>query len=141
MSVRFETRELAAPEEGEATVEIHAAGVNFRDVLLAIKLLPEQSFEGSYYGPRMGMEASGVVSAVGHGVTNVKVGDRVVTSEPSCFGNRLNAPAARLIRLPDSISFEVAANVYCVYNTAHHALVTLARIKPGDRVLVHAAAG
>jgi NADPH:quinone reductase-like Zn-dependent oxidoreductase len=69
------------------------------------------------------------------------VGDRVATAEASCFANRLTAPARRVVLLPDSISFEVAASTQSVYNTAHHALVTIARIKKGDTVLVHAAAG
>ena len=65
----------------------------------------------------------------------------MATAEASCFANRLNAPARRVAKLHVSISFEVAASTQSVYNTAHHALVTVARIKKGDRVLVHAAAG
>lgn len=55
------------------TVEIKAAALNFRDVLIAINMLPELSFEGSYYGRHLGMEAAGVVTAVGAGVTGLKV--------------------------------------------------------------------
>ncbi len=55
------------------TVDIQAAALNFRDVLIAINMLPELSFEGSYYGRHLGMEAAGVVTAVGPGVANVKV--------------------------------------------------------------------
>jgi len=141
INVLFQTHAVPAPGAGQVTVEIHAAALNFRDVLIAINMLPELSFEGSYYGRHLGMEAAGVVSAVGAGVTHLKVGDRVATAEASCFGNRLNAPASRVVKLVDSISFEVAASTQSVYNTAHHALVNIARIKKGDRVLVHAAAG
>lgn len=141
VSVDFQTVTLPPPGENQVTVDIHAAALNFRDVLIAINMLPELSYEGSYYGRHLGMEAAGVVTAVGPGVTNVKVGDRVATAEASCFANRLIAPANRVVKLIDSISFEVAASTQSVYNTAHHALINIARIKKGDRVLVHAAAG
>lgn len=141
INVLFQAHAVPVPGPDQVTVDIHAAALNFRDVLIAINMLPELSFEGSYYGRHLGMEAAGVVSAVGAGVTHLKVGDRVATAEASCFGNRLNAPACRVVKLVDSISFEVAASTQSVYNTAHHALVNIARIKKGDRVLVHAAAG
>ena len=141
INVLFQAYAVPAPGPDQVTVDIHAAALNFRDVLIAINMLPELSFEGSYYGRHLGMEAAGVVSAVGAGVTHLKVGDRVATAEAACFGNRLNAPACRVVKLVDSISFEVAASTQSVYNTAHHALINIARIKKGDRVLVHAAAG
>jgi len=141
VNVLFQSHDVKQPGPDQVTVDIHAAALNFRDVLIAINMLPELSFEGSYYGRHLGMEAAGLVSAVGTNVTHLKVGDRVATAEASCFGNRLNAPANRVVKLVESISFEVAASTQSVYNTAHHALVTIARIKKGDRVLIHAAAG
>ena len=141
INVLFQTLVVPPPGEGQVTVDIHAAALNFRDVLIAINMLPELSFEGSYYGRHLGMEAAGIVSAVGPGVTHLQVGDRVATAEASCFGNRLNAPAKRVVKLLDSIRLEVAASTQSVYNTAHHALINIAHIKKGDRVLVHAAAG
>lgn len=73
VNVDFQTQDLPAPGAGHVTVDIQAAALNFRDVLIAINMLPELSFEGSYYGRHLGMEAAGVVTAVGAGVTGLKV--------------------------------------------------------------------
>jgi len=78
------------------------------------------------------MEATGVIRAVGSEVKDLVVGDRVATAEACCFGNRLVAPAARVLKLPENISLEVAAATQCTYNTAHHALINIARIKKGE---------
>ena len=99
---------VPAPSEGEVVVDIHASSLNFRCVLMAINMLPQASMRQSYFGPHMGMEAAGVISAVGPGVTDFKVGDRVVCSEPASFTNRLIASASRLIRLDDAIPMEVS---------------------------------
>ncbi len=80
IAVTFQLREVPAPQEGEVTIQIHAAALNFRDVMIALSLLPEKSYERSYYGRNLGLEAAGVVTAVGKGVTDLKVraGGRVV---------------------------------------------------------------
>jgi hypothetical protein len=135
VSVSFQGRMVPPPGPGQVTLAIHAAALNFRDVLIATNLLPDRSYEGSYYGRALGMEASGVITAIGPGVEGLALGDRVATSEPDCFANRLNAPADRLVKLPATVSLEVAACTQSVYNTAHHALVNLARIKKGKEVL------
>lgn len=122
-------------------MDIHAAALNFRDILLSMHALPQKSFEGSYYGFHMGMEASGVVRAVGSEVRHIKVGSKVAVSEPGCFASRIVASAARVFPLPDEADLEQTACIQSVYLTAHYALVTLARVKQGDRVLIHAAAG
>lgn len=123
------------------TVEIEAAALNFRDVMISLSLLPEQSYERSYFGKNLGMEAAGVVSAVGAAVANVKVGDRVVIGEPRVFANRVNVKAERVGPLVDGVSLVDAAATQSVYNTCQHSLINLARIRRGERVLVHSAAG
>ena len=70
-----------------------------------------------------------------------QVGDRVMTGEPCCFANRLNAPAQRVVKLDDRVPFEDAASLQSVYNTSHHSLINLARIRKGESVLIHSAAG
>lgn len=89
------------------------------------------------------MEASGVITAVGKEVdpSQFKVGDRVICSKTRCFTNRLNVMASRVIPMPDSLSMEDAAAIMTAYSTAHWSLVHLARVRPGDKVLVHAGAG
>jgi phthiocerol/phenolphthiocerol synthesis type-I polyketide synthase C len=112
-----------------------------QDVMVALNLLEEKSYERSYYGQSLGLEAAGIVSSVGKNVTTLRPGDRVMCSEPRCFTNRLNAPASRVVPLDDSISLVQAAATQSVYQTAHHALINLARIRKGERVLIHSAAG
>ena len=141
ISVNFQLREVPAPADNEVQIDIHAAALNFRDVMIALSLLPEKSYERSYYGRNLGLEASGVVCKVGKDVKDLKVGDRVMTGEPQCFANRLNAPASRVVKLDERVPFEDAASLQSVYNTSHHALINLARIRKGESVLIHSAAG
>lgn len=124
-------RDLPDPGPDEVVVDIHAAALNFRDVLISINMLPELSYEGSYYGRHLGMEASGIIRKAGSNVSYLKAGDRVATAEAMCFGNRLLAPATRVIKLHDDMTLEVAAAVQSVYNTAYHALINIAGIRTG----------
>ena len=73
IAVTFQLRDVPPPKEGEVTIQIHAAALNFRDVMIALSLLPEKSYERSYYGRNLGLEAAGVITAVGKGVTDLKV--------------------------------------------------------------------
>ncbi|MDG2305441.1 MAG: type I polyketide synthase [Candidatus Binatia bacterium] len=128
-----------APGPGQVEIEIRAAGLNFRDVLLALDAVPpEYQDEGPVV---LGRECSGVVSAVGADVTDVAVGDEVVTVAPGCFARYVLAPAAFAVPKPSGLSFEEAASVPLVFMTAHYGLNHLARIRAGERVLIHAAAG
>jgi acyl transferase domain-containing protein/NADPH:quinone reductase-like Zn-dependent oxidoreductase/thioester reductase-like protein/acyl carrier protein len=141
INVTYQLRDVPPPKENEVQIDICAAALNFRDVMIALSLLPEKSYERSYYGRNLGLEASGVVSAIGRDVKDLKVGDRVMTGEPRCFANRLNAPASRVVKLDQRVPFEDAASLQSVYNTSHHALINLARIRKGETVLIHSAAG
>ena len=87
------------------------------------------------------MEATGVVRAVGKAVAGVEPGQAVICNVSRCFSNRINLPASRTVPLPEGVSFDDGASIMSVYNTAHYALVYLARIRKGDRVLIHAGAG
>jgi NADPH:quinone reductase-like Zn-dependent oxidoreductase len=137
----FQLTSLPPLADDDVVVEIEAAGLNFRDVMISLSLLPEQSYERSYFGKNFGMEAAGVVSSVGSVVTNVKVGDRVSIAEPRTFANRLVTKAERVVRMPDDMPFVAAASMQSVYNTCQYALVNLARVRKGQRVLIHSAAG
>ncbi|KAI5460920.1 hypothetical protein BGZ63DRAFT_445899 [Mariannaea sp. PMI_226] len=122
--------------ENEVEVEIRAVGLNFRDVLIAM---------GEHVAACLGNEAAGYVSRVGSGVTNVKVGDRVVYMNGLVDGGCLKTfgrqSADAVVKLPDSISFEDAASLPCVYSTAIHGLYDIAHLSARETVLIHAAAG
>jgi NADPH:quinone reductase-like Zn-dependent oxidoreductase len=107
--VEFVERAVPAPGPNEVQVDIRYIGMNFRDVMLAVNMLPEASFEASYFGRSMGMEAAGLVSAVGMGVRGISVGDRVFTSGKHCMGNRANVDAGLVWVLPESLPLEVGS--------------------------------
>ncbi|MFI1569044.1 type I polyketide synthase [Streptomyces sp. NPDC020490] len=120
------------PEHG-VRVAVHAAGLNFRDVLVSLGMYPGGGF--------MGCEAAGVVVETGPGVTHLAVGDRVAGMVPHAFGPLAVADARMVARIPDGWTFTTAASVPAAFLTAYYGLVDLAGLRAGERVLVHAAAG
>ncbi|MFH9138969.1 alcohol dehydrogenase catalytic domain-containing protein, partial [Streptomyces sp. NPDC017524] len=120
-------------EAGEVRIQVRAAGLNFYDVAVALGLAP--SNEG------LGTEGAGVVVETGPGSTRFSVGDRVFGGFPSAFAPLTIADERTLALMPDDFSFEDAASVPTVFMTAYYGLRDLAGIQPGERVLIHAAAG
>ncbi|HWO22149.1 MAG TPA: SDR family NAD(P)-dependent oxidoreductase, partial [Kofleriaceae bacterium] len=125
---------LAPLGEGQVRVAVHAAGVNFRDVLDALGMYPGDP------GP-LGNEGAGIVLDVGLGVTTVAPGDRVLGVMRAAFGPVAVTDHRLLTRMPAGWSFAEAAAIPIVFLTAYYGLVDLARLRPGERVLIHAAAG
>jgi NADPH2:quinone reductase len=126
-----------SPGQGEALVKIAAAGVNFIDV---------QHRTGRYKPPALpftpGSEGAGTVVAVGQGVKEVKVGDRVAYAMVlGAYAEHAVVPARRLVKIPESVTFESAAAVLLQGLTAHYLTHSTCGLEPGDVVLVHAAAG
>jgi len=120
-------------ERGEVRLAVRAAGVNFRDVLIAI---------GVYGRPaQMGIEGAGVVLEVGPDVSGLAAGDGVLGFVPGAFGPLAVAGARSLARIPEGWSFAAAAAVPVAHTTARYALCDVAQLQPGERVLIHAAAG
>ncbi|AKZ58672.1 type I polyketide synthase [Streptomyces ambofaciens ATCC 23877] len=120
-------------EPGQVRVAVRAAGVNFRDALIALGMYPGEA--------EMGTEGAGTVVEVGPGVTGVAVGDRVLGLWDGGLGPLCVADHRLLAPVPDGWSYAQAASVPAVFLSAYYGLVTLAGLRPGERVLVHAAAG
>ncbi|KUO06721.1 beta-ketoacyl synthase [Streptomyces sp. DSM 15324] len=120
--------------EGQVRIAVRAAGVNFRDVLNALGMYPGEA-------GLLGGEGAGVVTEVGPGVSHLAVGDRVFGMFPGSFGPVAVADARTVARVPRGWSFAEAASVPIVFLTAYYALTDLGAVKPGESVLVHAAAG
>src|SRR5438876_1578717 len=137
-ALRWEEIELAPPGHGEALVRHTAIGVNYIDVYHRTGLYPVP-------GPPtvIGVEAAGVVEAIGPGVTVVAAGERVAyASGPlGAYAERSLVPAERLVRLPASISDEQAAAMMLKGLTAQYLIRQTYRVKAGDTILFHAAAG
>ncbi|MGW0916916.1 SDR family NAD(P)-dependent oxidoreductase, partial [Streptomyces sp. NPDC002784] len=124
------TAPLAA---GEVRVRVRAAGVNFRDVLIGLGMVPGQTV--------MGSEGAGVVTDIGPGVTRFAPGDRVLGLMGGALGPLAVTDQRVLAPVPEGWSFEQAASVPVAFLTAYYGLVDLGSLKEGDTVLVHAGAG
>jgi NADPH2:quinone reductase len=133
----YEDVELAEPGSGEVRIRHTAIGLNYIDTYHRIGLYPLPLPTG------LGSEAAGVVEALGPGVTDVAVGDRVAyTGRPAdSYSEARNWPAAQLVPIPDDVSDEQAAAVLLKGLTAWYLLRRSYPVKAGDAVLLHAAAG
>ncbi|HEY9775041.1 MAG TPA: quinone oxidoreductase [Planktothrix sp.] len=134
--LQYTTFEINEPEANQALVKVHAAGVNFIDTY-------HRSGKYPFALPGTpGLEGSGVVEKVGANVKNVKAGDHVAwSSTPGSYADHILVEGDRLIRVPDKMSFEQAAAFPLQGMTAHYLLHEFYKVKKGDNVLVHAAAG
>ena len=129
---------LPHPKPGEALIRQKAVGLNYIDVYFRT---------GLYKAPALpftiGMEGAGIVEAIGEGVTEVAVGDRVAyASGPmGAYAEARTNKADRLVKIPDGIDFEQAASMMLQGMTAQYLLRSTHRVQPGETILVHAAAG
>ncbi|KAL9100557.1 MAG: hypothetical protein Q9163_004079 [Psora crenata] len=116
----------------EVEIKVRATGLNFRDVMVALGQIPDSL---------LGFEASGTISRVGRDVTHFKIGDSVCTLSHGAHRTLLRSKACLCQSVPSNTSFEEAATLPLVHCTAFYALVHVARVRPGQTVLIHAAAG
>ena len=132
----------AAPlAAGEIEIEVRATGLNFRDVMYAMGLLPDEAVENGFCGPALGIELAGIVVATGSEVTGFAAGDEVMAIAPGAFATRVRTPAWAATPKPAGWSLSAAATVPSAFFTAYYSLVELARLQEGERVLIHGAAG
>jgi NADPH:quinone reductase len=135
-ALKFEDVSEPTPKAGEAIVKIDAAGLNYIDVYQRSGLYKLDM------PLTLGLEAGGTVTAVGQGVTEVKVGDKVAyTGVPGAYAQYAAVPAARLVVLPQGVSTKQGAAAMLQGMTAHYLACTTYPLKKGDTCLVHAAAG
>ena len=134
----YEEVEVSAPASGQVRIKNHACGINYIDTYFRSGLYPSPT--GLPF--ISGNEAAGEVVAVGAGVTDLKVGDRVAyTSALGSFAAERIMPAERAVKLPDKISYEQAAGMMLKGMTVQYLLRRTYRVQKGDNVLIHAAAG
>ncbi|MHB1327306.1 MAG: SDR family NAD(P)-dependent oxidoreductase [Gemmatimonadales bacterium] len=133
-NLSLETLERVTPGPREVEVQVHASGLNFRDVLNALGMYPGDP------GP-LGNEVAGVVTAIGVEVTTLSVGDEVIAMPRRGMASYVIASETLTVRKPASLSFAEAATIPVTFLTADFSLHRLARLVPGQRVLVHAATG
>ncbi len=129
------------PGPDEVAVRVRATGLNFRDVMLAMGLLPDDVVEDGLIGATLGMECAGDIIAVGERVADYAVGDAVICFAPRSFAGRVTVAARAVARKPDDLSYAAAVTIPVTFFTAVYALEHLAAVQPGETVLIHGAAG
>jgi len=129
--------EVGDPGTSEIRIKQNACGLNYIDIYVRSGLYPIESYPAT-----IGMEAAGVIEAVGEGVTDFAVGDRV--AYPMVLGGYAETrvmSTAKVVKLPDGITDETAAAMMLKGLTAHYLLFRTYKVQPGDNILVYAAAG
>ncbi|MCW7941441.1 polyketide synthase [Streptomyces hygroscopicus] len=141
-SLRLVATERRAPGPGEVELRVRAAGVNFRDVLTVMGLLPTTG-RCAGGGDRIGFECTGTVTATGPGVEHVRPGDTVLAVDLAggAFGSFTTVRADLVVPVPSGVDAVAAAAVPTAYLTAWYALRHVARLAEGERILVHSATG
>ncbi len=130
----FEPKEL---DDHSVEIKVHAAALNFRDVLKTLGLYPADSDD--YL--KLGDECSGIVSRVGGKVTDWQCGDKVIAIGSSCLASHVITHESLLFPKPSDFTFEECATIPVAFMTAYYALKEIGKLKPHDSVLIHAAAG
>ena len=123
-----------SPGFAQVEIEVYATGLGFRDVLLALDMYPGDE-------AALGSECAGRITAVGPSVQGWQVGDRVLAVASGSFASHVIVPDGFLARQPDGMTDAEAAGIPSAFLTAYYALNRLGKMKSGDRVLIHAAAG
>lgn len=135
--LKLVTVDVPAPAKGEVTLRQKAVGLNFIDIYFRTGLYPHPLPHG------LGFEAAGDVVAVGEGVTHLKVGDRAAYGQSplGAYADLRNVPADRVVKIPDSVSYEDAAAIMLKGLTTQYLLRQCYRLQEGETALFHAAAG
>lgn len=130
-----------APGAGDVEIEIAAAGLNFRDVMLGFGILGDDVVDDAGDGPVFGLECAGRISAIGEGVEGLCPGDTVMGFTRNSFASHIVVPAAAVSPVPSAMAPEAAAAIPVAFLTAWYAIEELIRLRPGERILIHGGAG
>ncbi|MEV4503064.1 SDR family NAD(P)-dependent oxidoreductase [Streptomyces klenkii] len=140
---RLEWQEAAepVPGPGEVVVEVAAAALNYRDIMMATGRVPVTPSALRPEVEAIGLECAGTVIAVGPDVTAVAPGDRVLGGAGGCFASHALIRADRVMPIPEDMTFAQAATMPMLFMTTYHSLHHLARLTAGETLLIHSAAG
>jgi acyl transferase domain-containing protein/thioesterase domain-containing protein/acyl carrier protein len=125
------------PGSDEVEIEIHAAALNFRDVMKLLGIYPIESDRDIFIGD----ECSGRIVSLGKNVRNFSIGDQVIACGAGCFASHITIPAAFVLPKPSRLTHEQAATIPVAFMTAWYALHHLGKIQRGESILIHAATG
>ncbi len=133
-NLQWQSVPRSVPQFGQIEIQVQATGLNFRDVLNALGLYPGEA-------GALGLECAGTVVAIGGGVTNFQLGDRILAMTPGSFSQYVTIDANLVVSIPEVLSFAEASTIPGAFLTAYYGLHHLAKIQPGEKVLIHAATG
>ncbi|CAH1244815.1 FASN [Branchiostoma lanceolatum] len=134
--VGFYELPAASLSSDQVRVQVRAAGLNFKDVMMSLGLLGGLTLQTQF-----GLECSGTVVEVGSSVEHVKVGDDVIAFGDHCFASHVVCDKRFVVEKPSNVSWTEAAGFSMVFMTAYYALVERACLRPGQSVLIHSACG
>ncbi|KAI8932960.1 hypothetical protein NX059_010429 [Plenodomus lindquistii] len=134
-TLTWSAKSAPAPVDDEVEVEVYASGLNFRDILVGMQIIPGR------HEPKFGYEAAGIVRRVGPNVSKLRVGDRAVVVGINTFTTVITGPQVYYEKLPDHISFVEGACIPTVFITAVHGLIELGRLRKGQSILIHSGTG
>ena len=137
-SYRLQRRPVA---QGEIEIAVEAAGLNFKDVMLAMGVLSQEEPGGQGHGPTLGMECRRTHHGHRRRRGGFAIGDEVVAYAQRTLGSHAVADARLVAAKPPALTMEEAATIPAVFLTAYYSLYTLAKLKAGERILIHAGAG
>ncbi|GAA4485162.1 type I polyketide synthase [Gluconacetobacter asukensis] len=129
------------PGPRDVVIDVQASGLNYRDVLSAIGMLPDELLLDGFAGATLGMECAGTVLEVGAEVTDLAPGDRVMALAAAAHASRVVTDRRSVFALPEWLSFAAGATIPVTYLTVLYALETVGALRAGETILIHGAAG
>ncbi|KAF9888394.1 hypothetical protein FE257_008672 [Aspergillus nanangensis] len=133
-ALQWVRQDVEPPKDGDVEVEIHATGLNYKDILVSMGIVknPVAGF---------GLEAAGVILRTGSNVTGLKPGDRVMLCSDGSFATRRVVLEDLCVKIPSGLSFEDAATMPCVFATSIYSIFNIGNLKRGQSILIHSACG
>ncbi len=139
--IRWMPVERRPPGPGQVEIAVAATGLNFRDVMWGLSVLPDEMLEDGLAGPALGLECAGHIVATGANVEGLNPGDAVVAITGGAFATHVTVDTGTVARVPEGLPLEAAVTIPVAFLTAYYALVTCARLTRGEWVLIHGGAG
>lgn len=139
--VVWEPTQRQVPKRGEVEIVVEATGLNFRDLMWTMSLLPDDMLEDGFTGPALGLECAGKVVRVGPSVKGLQPGDRVVCLAANSFSTHVTVKAAQVAVLPEAVGLEAGATIPVAFLTAYYSLIKQAKLARNETVLIHGGAG
>jgi NADPH:quinone reductase-like Zn-dependent oxidoreductase/1-acyl-sn-glycerol-3-phosphate acyltransferase/SAM-dependent methyltransferase/acyl carrier protein len=140
-SISFRQTELAPPGDNQIQVEVGASSLNFRDIVLAMGIIPGLEESKTFGRQKLGSDFAGVVTRCGKGVTDFNEGDEVFGIAPGTIASHISTNSDLIAHKPRTLDMEQASGIPVAFVTAWYGLKRLARLSAGESVLIHSASG